>query len=171
MQPLPIPARAWTGISTDFMTDLPPTRTGATNMLIITCRLTGNVILEDLVTIDTPTVANAFLKCFFRHHGFPEWIVSDRGTQWVSGLWARLCELLGIDCKLLTSHHQQTDGGNERMNQEVHAYLRCYTTFSQQNWADLLPAAQLSINNRPRGNGPSPFFATHGLNVSPIQEV
>lgn len=171
LQPLPIPARAWTGISTDFMTDLPPTRTGATNMLIITCRLTGNVILEDLVTIDTPTVADAFLKCFFRHHGFPEWIVSDRGTQWVSGLWARLCELLGIDRKLSTSHHQQTDGGNERMNQEVHAYLRCYTTFSQQNWADLLPAAQLAINNRPRGNGPSPFFATHGHNVSPIQEV
>ena len=36
---------------------------------------------------------------------------------------------------------------------------------------DLLPAAQLALNNRPRGNGPSPFFSTHGYDVLPIQEM
>ena len=41
-----------------------------------------------------------------------------------------------------------------------------YTTFSQDNWEDLLGIAQLAINNRVATFiGINPFFITHGYNT------
>ena len=125
LRPLPIPERPWAGISIDFMTHLPSSKE-CTNLMVITCRMTGNLILAPLRELTTETVANEFLWVFYRHHGPPQWIVSDRGTQWVNGFWERVCELIRIERKLSTAYHPQTDGATERVNQEVQAYLRAY---------------------------------------------
>ncbi|KAI0997948.1 hypothetical protein K3495_g10240 [Podosphaera aphanis] len=79
--------------------------------------------------------------------------------------------MAGIEQRLSTAYHPQTDGATERANQEVQAYLRAYVSYTQHDWAEYLPAAQLSINNRDISSigNVSPFFATHGYHVSPIQ--
>ncbi|KAL2885049.1 retrovirus polyprotein [Ceratocystis lukuohia] len=168
LKPLPIPNQPWQGISMDFMTHLP----GETeNLLVVTCRLTGNVILVPLVDIETETVIKAVITHVYAHHGTPRWIVSDRGQQWVSEMWKRLCEVLGIERKLSTAYHPQTDGGTERANQEVLFYLRTRIAMDQEDWPEWIPLAQLSLNNRPqpRRHGVSPFFLTHGYNIVPVQ--
>ena len=54
----------------------------------------------------------------------------------------------------------------ERANQIIQPYLHIYTTFSQDNWEDLLSIAQLAINNRVvMFIGINPFFITHGYNT------
>ena len=70
-----------------------------------------------------------------------------------------------------TAYHPQTDGATERANQEVQKYLRAYVAYTQHDWSERLPAAQLAINNRDVVSlgGISPFFATHGYHVAPIQ--
>ncbi|KAI1000349.1 hypothetical protein K3495_g7846 [Podosphaera aphanis] len=93
--------------------------------------------------------AKRFLQCFYRFHGFPSAITSDRGSNWVGDFWRRLCERAGIQQRLSTAFHPQTDGATERANQE--------------------PAAQLALNNRESSLGYSPFFLNHGYHVSPIQ--
>ena len=56
------------------------------------------------------------------------------------------------------------------MNQEIQAYIRIFTTYTQDDWALLLPSCMLAINNRTASSiGISPFFATHGYHVDPIQ--
>ncbi|KAL2888509.1 retrovirus polyprotein [Ceratocystis lukuohia] len=168
LKPLPIPNQPWQGISMDFMTHLP----GETeNLLVVTCRLTGNVILVPLVDIETETVIKAVITHVYAHHGTPRWIVSDRGQQWVSEMWKRLREVLGIERKLSTAYHPQTDGGTERANQEVLFYLRTRIAMDQEDWPEWIPLAQLSVNNRPqpRRHGVSPFFLTHGYNIVPVQ--
>ena len=150
------------------MTHLPSSKE-CTNLMVITCRMTGNLILAPLRELTTEAVANEFLWVFYRHHGPPQWIVSDRGTQWVNGFWERVCELIRIERKLSTAYHPQTDGATERANQEVQAYLRAYIVYTQTDWADRLPAAQLALNNRGGIRGPSPFFITHGYNIEPVQ--
>ena len=167
LKPLPIPDRPWAGISADFMTHLPNSQ-GHEDLLVITCRLTGSVILIPLQDTTTQTVADRFLWDFCRHHGIPTSIISDRGSQWVNGFWKRLCEILNIQRKLSTTAHPQTDGGNERMNQEVLAYLRIFILYTQGDWSSHLPMAQLALNNRQGTRGISPFFATHGYHVEPI---
>ena len=43
-------------------------------------------------------------------------------------------------------------------------------TYTQEDWAEYLPSAELAINNRNAAlTGISPFFMTHGYNVDLIQ--
>ena len=46
-------------------------------------------------------------------HGFPESVVSDRGPQFAVELTKELNRMLGIETRLLTAFHPQTDGQTE----------------------------------------------------------
>lgn len=169
LKPLPIPDRIWQEISMDFITDL-PLSSGCTNLMVITDRLGKGVIFEALPNIEAETVARVFVQCYYRHHFVPRAIVSDRGTQFVGILWARVCQLLKIQRRLSTAYHPETDGATERMNQTLEAYLRTFVDFDQDNWVELLPFAELAINNRDAAStGVSPFFLSHGYNVELTQ--
>lgn len=169
LKPLPIPDRPWSDISIDFITDL-PTVDGHSFIMVITDRLFKSVIFQPMRTIKTQSVAEEFLKCFIRHHGLPRSIVSDRGSQFLGHMWQTVCKLLRIHHRLSTSFHPETDGSTERMNQELEHYLRCFTTYAQDDWLLLLSIAMLAINARTaRSTGMSPFFATHGYDIEPIQ--
>jgi hypothetical protein len=173
LQPLPIPQTVGAGISMDFMEKLPETDRGNSNILVITDRFSGAFWIIPLPNLKVQTIVKAFIERFYSEHGAPEWIVSDRGTQWIDGFWARLCEVLGVTRKLSTAFHPETDGATEKANQEVQAFLRAYVNFNQSDWDDWCPAAQLALNNRPsetRG-GLSPYFILHGRDVKPIPEL
>ena len=49
----------------------------------------------------------------------PESVVSDRRPQFVAELTKELNRILGIETRLLTAFHPQTDRQTERMNQDV----------------------------------------------------
>ncbi|TPX43670.1 hypothetical protein SeLEV6574_g04927 [Synchytrium endobioticum] len=58
-------------------------------------------------------------------------------------------------------------GQSERVNQEIEAYLRCFTSYNQDDWSTLLPQAEFAHNNSHHSSiGMSPFFATTGQNAS-----
>ncbi|XP_044723939.1 integrase core domain-containing protein [Hirsutella rhossiliensis] len=136
-------------LSMDFITDLPPTGPSKARYLwVIVDRLTKAVTLEVMDNMEAEPCANRFLQCHYRFHGMPRSIVSDRGSNWLSRFWKRFCRLAGVTQKLSTAYHPQTDGGPERMNQEIEAYLRAYVSYVQDDWGELLPAAQLALNNR-----------------------
>jgi predicted aspartyl protease len=169
LKPLPVPSRLWREISIDFVTDLPISE-GCTNLAVITDRLGKGVILEPMRTITSQDVAALFIRTFYRHHGLPSAIVSDRGTQFVSALWGRVCQLLGIVRRLSTAFHPETDGSTERMNQTVETYVRTFVNDAQDDWVRWMPIAELSINNRDaQSTGVSPFFLLHGYHVEPVQ--
>lgn len=168
LKPLPVPDRIWREISMDFVTDL-PSSDGYTNLFVITDRLSKGVILEPMVEITADAVAGVFLRTFYRRHGLPVSIVSDRGTQFVSALWARTCQLLGIVRRLSTAYHPETDGSTEQKNQVIEAYVRAFVSYAQDDWAKLMPAAELALNNRDASStGVSPFFLMHGYHVEPL---
>ncbi|KAI1000197.1 hypothetical protein K3495_g8004 [Podosphaera aphanis] len=157
-------------LAIDFMVDLPESD-GKTNIMITTDRLLKSVTLESMKKMDAESCAKRFLNCHWRFHGFPKAITSDRGSNWTSQFWKRWCELVGMEQRLSTAYHPQTDGATERANQEVQTYLRVYVAYTQHDWSARLPAAQIAINDRNIGamRGVSPFFATHGYHIGPIQ--
>ena len=79
LKPLPIPDRVWQEISVDFVVDLPKSE-GCTNMMVITDRLGKGAIIEPCASIEAEALAETFIRCYYRHHGLPTAIVSDRGT-------------------------------------------------------------------------------------------
>lgn len=55
--------------------------------------------------------------------------------------------LCGIDQKLSSSRHPQTDGAAEIMNRLIGNYLRCYCARHQRDWDDLLAPAEFAYNS------------------------
>ncbi|KAF8760325.1 hypothetical protein RHS01_01355 [Rhizoctonia solani] len=115
-------------------------------------------------TIKAPDLARLFLQHIFRAHGLPDTIISDRGSIFVSHFWTRLHELIGVRLKHSTAYHPRTDGQTERINQILEAYLRCYTSYQQDDWVDYLPLAEFAYNNRTSSSSQqSPFYANYGF--------
>jgi len=108
--------------------------------------------------------ADVFFREIFRLHGLPEEIISDRGTQFTSEFWQRLCTLLCINHNLSSAHHPQTDGQTERINGILEQFLRCYINKKQDNWMDILPYAEFAYNNTLQQSiKQTPFYANYGL--------
>ena len=72
----------------------------------------------------------------------PESVILDRGPQFAVGLTRELNKMLGIETKLSTAYHPETNGQTERTNQELEQYLRMYVNHRQNNWSEWLAVIQ-----------------------------
>jgi len=61
-------------------------------------------------------LARLFRDNVWKLHGLPKSVVSDRGPQFATELMKELNKMLGIETRLSTAFHPQTDGQIERMN-------------------------------------------------------
>ena len=169
LKPLPIPTQVWKEISMDFVEGLPESE-GMTSLMVVTDRLSKGAIFIPLPNTTTDTVVQKFIERVVAYHWLPNAITSDRGNQFVSKLWERLCQILKINRRLSTAYHPQTDGATERMNSVWEAYIRSFTNWAQTDWATLCPMAQIAINGRnATSTGVSPFFLQHGYDIDPLQ--
>jgi len=64
------------------------------------------------------------------------------------GLMRELNQMLGIESKMSTAFHPQTDGQMERVNQELEQYLRMFIDYQQEQWLDWLGTAEFAYNNK-----------------------
>jgi len=93
-------------------------------------------------------------------------VVSDRGLQFAAELTKELNKMLGIQTKLSTAFHSQTDGQTECMNQELEQYLQFFVDHRQKDWPEWLALAEFAINNKVHSTTKvSPFIANYGRKV------
>ncbi|KAI0992031.1 hypothetical protein K3495_g16155, partial [Podosphaera aphanis] len=170
LRSLPVPERIGSELTIDFVTDLPPSK-GCTNVMVITDRLSKDIFMFGTNSMVAPKCAEIFIDRYYRYFGFPRYLTSDRGSDWLSYFWKTFCQLVGITQRLTTAYHPQSNA-SERANQEMYKYLRAFTCYSQDNWMDLLPLAQLALNSRPNSaiGDLSPFFLRNGYNLDPLGE-
>ena len=71
-------------------------------------------------------LARLFRDNMWKLHRLPESVVSDRRPQFVAELTKELNQMLGIEIRLLTAFHPQTDRQTEQMNQKLEQYLRFF---------------------------------------------
>ncbi|KAK3563534.1 hypothetical protein QTP86_030945 [Hemibagrus guttatus] len=94
----------------------------------------------------------------FQNFGLPKDIVSDRGPQFTLWVWGSLCARLDIAVSLNSSHHPQSNGQAERLNQEIGRFLRSYCSREQQRWSEFLPWAEYAQNSLTHSStGLTPF--------------
>ncbi|TPX32104.1 hypothetical protein SeMB42_g07648 [Synchytrium endobioticum] len=173
--PLPIPQQNWSAITMDLIVKLPPSKSDEDqdsptydSILVVVDRRSKQAhFIPTTEKISAEQMAKLIFSHIICNHGVPESIVSDRGPQFKSKLWKVLFELLGTKTLLSSAYHPQTDGQSERTNQTLEAYLRCFSSYNQTNWASLLPQAQFAYNNTfHQSIGMSPFYAVTGQNAS-----
>ncbi len=67
-------------------------------------------------TIDAWGIGNLYYTHIFRFHGLPDYVISDRETQFVNNFWARLTQRLGFTLRLLIAYHLETNGQTKNAN-------------------------------------------------------
>ena len=97
----------------------------------------------------------------------PKHVISDRGPQFKSAFWSSFFKQLGVEPRLSTAFHPESDSQTERVNSILNQYLRVYCNFLQDNWVQLLPLAEFAYNNAVQSaTMVTPFMANYGLNPS-----
>ena len=118
--------------------------------------LPTNTSAEDLAKI--------FVKEVWKNHGLPTDIVSHRDTKVTSHFRQALMDLLGIQTKLSTAFHPETDGQCKRVGQTIEQYQRHYSSWKQDDWDELLPMAEFAYNSaKSETIGMSPFNANYAM--------
>jgi transposase InsO family protein len=131
----------------DFVTGLPDCE-GFDAILVVVDRLTKMRHFSACRTdCSAEDLADLFLRHIFRLHGLPEVMVSDRGPQFDSRLWARICTCLEVDRRMSTAFHPRNDGQTEIFNSAMEQYLRSYVSNQQDDLVGFLPMAEFAANN------------------------
>jgi hypothetical protein len=165
LAPLPEPDVPWDSVGVDFVNGLPPTKDGYDAIVVFIDRCTKMVHVAPTITNPTAeATANLFLYNVTRYHGVPRDVISDRGVQFASRFWQAYCKLIGMESKLSSAFHPQTDGQTERANRVVIDTLRNYCDETQTEWADHLPMVEFALNNASSSaTQMSPFYANYGF--------
>lgn len=163
MQTIKAPEYPFQWVTMDHITKLPRSE-GLDSILVVVDRMTKYAcFIATTEQTDAEGLAWELMNEVFKYHGIPEIIISDRGVTFASKLWKSMMDLMGGEQRLSTAYHPQTNGQTERTNQTLEQYLRHYVNDHQDNWADLLPMAQLAYNTSKHSTTEvTPFFAVHG---------
>lgn len=93
----------------------------------------------------------------------PQTMISDRDHIFTSQFWKELFKLAGVDLRLSTAYHPQTDGQTERLNQCLKTYLRCFVNACPTKWMQWLTLAEFWYNTAFHSAlGRSPFQVLYG---------
>jgi len=109
------------------------------------------------------SVARAFFADIVRLHGFLESIVTDRDPVFTGRVWRDLFRLSGVQLRVSSAFHPQTDGQSEAVNKVIAMYLRCITGDRPRDWLDWLPRAEFCYNSSFHSDlRTSPFQVVYG---------
>jgi len=144
---LAVPDRPCRDISMHFVVGLPECEGFDTIWVVVDRLLRTQHFIPCHTTIDALGLAKLFLQEVVCLHGLPLSIVSDRGPQGASTFWHQMCSRLGIDRRMSTAFHPQTDGQTEGMNASMQQYLRVFVTHQQDDWVKWQPLAEFAANN------------------------
>ena len=126
------------------------------------------------------TTAQILLDLFLAH-GFPQRLLTDRGSNFISDVVAELLRLLRVKAAMTSSYHPQTDGKNEVSHRLLLSQVRSFISKSDTaDWDELLPFFAFAANSSPLDNTTlTPFYLFHGrqpqtpndvaFNANPLQ--
>ena len=131
-----VPKRPWSHLTVDFITKL--LVVAGKDAILVVCDWLSKMIHFVATTEGTSAegLARLFQDNVWKLHGLPESVVSDRGPQFAVELTKELNKMLGIQTKLSTAFHPQTDGQTEQINQELEQYLRFFVEHRQKDWPE-----------------------------------
>ena len=128
--------KLWSHLTVDFITKL--LVVAGKDAILVVCdwlsKMTHFVATTEETSVEG--LARLFQNNVWKLHRLPESMVLDRGPQFAAELTKELNRMLGIETKLSTVFHPQTDGQMERMNQKLEQYLRFFVEHRQKDWSE-----------------------------------
>lgn len=109
LQPLPVPDGAWQVISLDFVEGLPKSKGMDVILVVVNTFSKYSHFLALAHPFTAVSVAQLFMTNIYKLHVMPTALISDRDRIFTSKLWQELFRLVGVELKMSSSYHPQTD--------------------------------------------------------------
>ncbi len=149
------PQKPWEYVGVDFVGPLP--RTSRSNAFIL--------FFVDYFSKWVEIVAvraSKMLSEVFSRHGAPAYLISDRGSPFVSDLFERVLTLLGTEHRLTTAYHPQTNA-TERVNRTLKTAIRAYVDDKHATWDRYIPQICFALRTAPHeSTGQTPSMMLYG---------
>lgn len=163
--PLPIISEPFARVAMDIVRPLPRSKSGNKYILVMCDYATCYPEAVPLKTTDAVSVAEELLKVFCRV-GFPNEILTDQGSNFMSQLLKEVYRLLRIHPIHTTPYHPQTDGLCEKFNQMLKNMLQKAVVEEGKDWEKLLHYLLFAYREVPQAStGFSPFELLYGRYV------
>jgi hypothetical protein len=164
MSSKPAPEERWDSISLDFIVKLPTTARGHDAVLVVVDRFSKYVLFEPCSeTMSSAGLVEALTRRVVQEKGFPRCIASDRDPRVTGQPFQAWTTEKGIRLDTTTAYHSRANGQTERFNLVLENYLRAFVNPALTNWDEILPVAQLAVNNSYQETvRNTPFYLEHG---------
>jgi len=118
-----------------------------------------------LKSIEAETVAEALVIMFTRV-GIPEEVLSDQGSQFLSGVMKEVSRLLSMNQLVTTPYHPMCNGLVERFNGTLKLMLKRMCAERPKEWDRYLPALLFAYREVPQESlGFASFELLYGRSV------
>lgn len=104
-------------------------------------------IIRPLPNKQSDTIVRELITQFCTF-GFPRYLQSDNGKEFVNSLIEKLAQATGFDQRLTTPYHPRANGVAERYVQTTVRTLKKSIRGAAKDWDIFLPAVQLAINSK-----------------------
>jgi len=165
LQKMPIIREPFQRVGIDLVGPLTTSSSGNRYILCIVDYATRYPEAVALPGISTEQVAEALCKVFSRV-GIPKEILSDQGSQFVSGVMHEVYRLLSIKHVVSTPYHPQTNGLVEKFNGTLKAMIKKLCLERPVDWDRYLEPALFAYREVKQDTlGFSPFELIYGRTV------
>lgn len=100
-------------ISMNFITELPPSKGATTVLVVVEMLIKMGHFIPCLGLPTARSTAQLFIHHMFQRHRLPDWIMTDRGVQFMARFWKALLKELEIQVHLSLAHHPEINRGSE----------------------------------------------------------
>lgn len=119
LHPLPIPDKYGDSIALEFIGPFPLDH-GYDCILLMTDHLGSNIhIIPTCCNSTAEDIALLVFDHWYCKNGLPLNWVSNRDKLFMLWLWKTLVKLTGVQLKMSSTYHPQTDGASERTNKTI----------------------------------------------------
>jgi transposase InsO family protein len=98
--------------------------------------------------LEATTAVDALVEGWISRFAVPADITTDRGTQFTSQVWAKLCNRLGVKHHMTTAYHPASNGLVERAHRQLKDSLRA--CLAGNDWPAYLPWILLGLRAAPK---------------------
>lgn len=161
------PQRPWEYTGVDFVGPLPRTPGGNAYILVFVDYFSKWVEISAVREATARVAASKLLCDVFARHGAPTYLISDRGSPFVSELFDHVLTTLGSEHRLTTAYHPQTNA-TERVNRSLKTAIRAYVGNKHTAWDRYLPQicfALRTATHESTGHSPSMLLYGRELNT------
>ena len=135
----PVPQKRFSHIHVDICGPLPPSR-GYKYLLSVICRNTRFFDAIPMTEATSAACADALLHHWVSRHGLASVCTSDNGSEFVSDLWTKMQEKLGIKLQYTSLYSPHSNGLIERQHQTLKTC--CFT------WNSLIVTSNVHLESR-----------------------